>query len=278
MEECPIDYARFVSAKNAERECEEGTAGLYIAMAEAGELDAVTEDKSLHKILKAATRRVVIHAEDQDRLNQRRGLIEADKVHSHTTWRDETSSINATRRILAIARGAGAQVHLAHVSSAKELAMIAAYKDFATAGLSPHHLFLSAPDCYDHFREYAQIDPPIRDEENRIGLWKALNCGIVDMVGSYHMAVSSEDKDHPYPDSKSGAPSLQTMLPLLLGQVNNGAMTLNTLMDLTSAGPARAFNIAGKGRIAVGYDADFSFVDLQKEWTLDDDDVESGCG
>ena len=98
------------------------------------------------------------------------------------------------------------------------------------------------------------------------------------MLTSAHNPISVDQKDQDYPNCPSGAPSVQTMVPLMLDQVSKGAISLETLADLTSAGPARIFNVANKGRIAVGYDADFAFVDLKKEWLLDDDDVQSGCG
>lgn len=280
-ENTPIDFASYleITKENIDeiisREMNEGIAGIYVSMSDTNSL---ISDKDLHKLLKKAKRRVSIHAEDFYELEKRKDNIIRGKVESHPIWHDEKVSVEATRRILAIARGAGHPVHLMHLSSAKELGMIAAYKELATASLSPHHLFLSAPECYKHFHEYAQFDPPIRDEENRIGLWKALTSGIVDMVSSFHIPVTTNNKENVYPDSISGAPSVQSMLPLMLDQVNRGSLSLNTLIDLTSAGPARVFNIARKGRIAVGYDADFVICDLKKKWIFEDGDVESGCG
>ena len=277
----PLDCAYYlkVSGESMEttlsKEKAEGVAGIFVSMSDP---ESIQSDQDLHKLLKKATRRVAVHAEDFYKLEQRKDHIEHGNVESHPNWHDEQVSIEATRRILAIARGAGQPIHLMHVSGAKELGMIAAYKELTTVSLSPHHLFLSGPECYQHFREYAQLDPPVRNEENRIGLWKALSSGIVDMVASYHMPITTYDKEHTYPKSKSGAPSVQTMLPLMLDQVNNGSLSLNAVLDLTSAGPARAFNIAGKGRIAVGYDADLAIFNLTEKWTLQDDDVESSCG
>jgi dihydroorotase len=275
----PIDYAFFLEVNKSNtadvlaEECEGGIAGVSVSM-----VDGIEDDRGLHELLRKAKRRVTVHSENLKALEARKKYIEAGKVSSHPLWRNEKTAIEATRRILAIARGAGRPIHVSHISTDKEMGMMAAYKDIATASLSPHHLFLAGPDCYDHFKEYAQIDPPIRGEENRIGLWKALANGIVDMVGSYHQPVLTRYKDQPYPTSKSGAPSVQTMLPALLDQVNSGALSLNALIDLTSAGSARVYNISSKGRIAVGFDADFAVVDLNKEWMFDDDDVESGCG
>ncbi|MDG1857478.1 MAG: amidohydrolase family protein [Emcibacteraceae bacterium] len=279
VEGLPIDSAKFLTATNEnvshilKNEFNEGVAGIFVSMS-----DGIDDDIGLHELLCNAKRRVTVHAEDKEVLTSNYDQVETGNVSSHPLWHNERSTIDATRRILAIARGAGQPIHISHVSTDKELGMIAAYKEIATASLSPHHLFLSAPECYEHFKEYAQIDPPIRSEENRTGLWKGLTSGIVDMISSYHQPISVQDKDVIYPSSKSGAPSIQTMLPALLDQVNSGSISLQTLVDLTSAGPARTYNIAAKGRIAVGYDADFTLVDLNKEWTLDDDDVESGCG
>lgn len=274
-----IDHAKFIDLNSMDLEAalrhekDEGVVGLSLSM-----VDGIKDDKTLHELLSKAKRRVTIHAEDHYELEKSKSKIRQGDVHSHNDWHHEKVQTEATRRILAIARGAGHKVHLAHVGSDKALGMIAAYKEHATCSISPHHMFLNNPHAYDHFHQYALIDPPVGNGTNREGLWKGLVGGIVDMMGSYHMPVSVVDKEPDYPDCKTGAPSVQTMLPLLLDLVSNDRLSLQTVADLTSAAPARAFNIAKKGRVAVGFDADFTIVDLDKTWTLDDDDVESGCG
>lgn len=279
---CDHAYFKNVTRANISElftlEKEDGCAGIHLVMGATGDFEVIADDRTLLEVLKNGNRRVVVHSEDQDRLNARETNIEAGDVSSHNKWHDEKVAIDATRRILAIARGAGRPVHLQHVSTDKEMALIAAYKDIATAAVSSSHLFLSAPDCYDHFHNYVKFDPPVRGEENRIGLWKALTTGVVDVLASAHMPILVNEKDKNYPTCPSGAPSVQTMLTLMLDQVNKGAISLEMLIDMTSAGPARIFNITTKGRIAVGYDADFAVVDLKKEWVLDDEDVQSGCG
>lgn len=279
---CDYAYLQGATTDNIEQlislEKADGCAGIHLSMAQTNGCDFIPDDRTLHELLKSGTRRVVIHAEDQFKLDQRKRYIEDSNVSSHLLWRDESVAVEATRRILAIARGAGRPVHLQHISTDKEMAMLAAYKDIATAAVSPNHLFLRGPDCYEHFLNYTKIDPPIRSEENRMGLWKAVSGGIVDILASGHRPVSINNKEKPYPHCPSGCPSVQTMIPLMLDQVNKGGLSIQSLADLTSASPARIFNIAQKGRIAAGYDADFTAIDLQKTWVLDDDDVESGCG
>ena len=279
---CDYAYFKNASLENikylSELEVEKGCAGINLTMAKTNGFSSIEDDRTLLEALKSGRRRVIIHAEDQSRLDMRKFHIKLNDVKSHTDWRDQKSSINATRRILAVARVAGRRVHLQHISTDREMAIIAANKDIATAAVSPNYLFLSGPDCYDHFYNYAKLDPPIRDEENRIGLWKALTNGIVDVLASAHNPIQLNEKEKKYPNCPSGAPSAQTMVPLMLNQVNKGVISIENLVDLTSTSPARIFNIANKGRIAVGYDADFAVVDLNKKWELDDDNVESSCG
>ena len=98
------------------------------------------------------------------------------------------------------------------------------------------------------------------------------------MIGSDHAPHTLEEKGKPYPDSPSGMPGVQTLLPLLLDHVANGRMSLQRLIELTSAGAQRIFGIVGKGRIAAGYDADFSIVDLKAEWTIEQDWLASRSG
>src|SRR3546814_19430893 len=100
----------------------------------------------------------------------------------------------------------------------------------------------------------------------------------LDVIGSDHAPHRLEEKAKPYPDSPSGMPGVQTLLPLLLDHVAAGRTTLQRVIDLTSAGPQRVFGLVTNGRIATGYDADFSVVDLKKRWTIEENWLASRCG
>ncbi|MCF6215685.1 MAG: dihydroorotase [Emcibacter sp.] len=255
-----------------------GCCGIKIFMGDfTGDL-VINDDQKLADILSKGTRRIAIHAEDNDRLIERRHLSEEGGVSQHPIWRDAKTGYIAVDRILEIARRTGRQIHLLHVSTENEMALLAAYKDVASVEVTPQHLSLSAPECYEELGTYAQMNPPIRDEEERIGLWKALSAGIVDVLGSGHAPHEKELKALPYPQSPSGMPGVQTMLPIMLDQVNKGFLSMERLVDLTSSGPARLFNIAGKGRLAVGYDADLTLVDLKRKWTIEEDWLQSKSG
>jgi dihydroorotase len=122
------------------------------------------------------------------------------------------------------------------------------------------------------------MNPPIRSAAHRDGLWHWLNQGVPDVLGSDHAPHTREEKAKTYPASPSGMPGVQTLLPLMLDHVAKGRMTLERLIDMTSAGVQRVFGLVGKGRIATGYDADFTLVDRKGRFTVSGDWLESRCG
>lgn len=211
-------------------------------------------------------------------MNARLGeRIEGDPS-SHPVWRDDESAMLATRRILALARAARRRIHILHVTTPEELALIAQHKDIATCEVTPQHLTLAGEEAYPSLGSYAQMNPPIRSAAHRDGLWHWLNQGVPDVIGSDHAPHTIEEKARPYPASPSGMPGVQTLLPLLLDHVANGRTSLQRLVDLTSAGAQRVFGIVGKGRIVAGYDADFTIVDLNAQWTIEESWLASRCG
>jgi dihydroorotase len=278
------DHAFYVGATNnnaaslAELERMPGTAGVKIFMgASTGDL-LVSDDANLARVLASGHRRVAIHAEDEFRMQDRLGERVAGDPSSHPVWRDDESAILATRRILGLARAARRRVHVLHVTTPAELELLGANKDIATCEVTPQHLTLAGEEAYPRLGTYAQMNPPIRSGAHRDGLWNWLRQGVPDVIGSDHAPHTIEEKARAYPDSPSGMPGVQTLLPLMLNHVAAGRMTLRRLIDMTSAGPQRIFGIVGKGRIAVGYDADFSVVDLRKQWTVEESWLASRCG
>jgi dihydroorotase len=278
------DHAFYVGATNhnaaalAELERMPGTAGVKIFMgASTGDL-LVSDDANLARVLASGHRRVAIHAEDEDRMNARAEERVAGDPASHPVWRDDESAILATRRILRLAREARRRIHVLHVTTPAELELLGQHKDIATCEVTPQHLTLAGEDAYPRLGTYAQMNPPIRSGAHRDGLWKWLRQGVPDVLGSDHAPHTREEKAKEYPASPSGMPGVQTLLPLMLDHVAEGRLTLQRLIDLTSAGPQRIFGIAGKGRIAIGYDADFTVVDLKARWTIEEEWLASRCG
>lgn len=278
------DHAFYVGATvdNAEQLAEleriPGTAGVKIFMgASTGSL-LVDDDNALARVLASGKRRVAIHAEDETRMNARKDYrVEGDPA-SHPVWRDDESAMIATKRIIKLARAAGRRIHILHITTPAELEYISKNKDIATCEVTPQHLTLAGEDAYPRLGTFAQMNPPIRSGTHRDGLWHFVNQGVPDVLGSDHAPHTLEEKAKVYPASPSGMPGVQTLVPLLLDHVAHGRTTLARFIELTSAGPQRIFGLVGKGRIALGYDADFTIVDLKKRWTVGSDWLASRCG
>ncbi|MEO0036439.1 MAG: hypothetical protein RLZZ501_2462 [Pseudomonadota bacterium] len=282
---CWVDHAFFLGATSeglphlAEWERLPGCAGIKLFMGSSTGTLLLEDDVGLKTLLAAGTRRIAAHCEDETRLKQRRPLAEAEgHPRAHPVWRDAEAALIATRRLVGLAEQAGRRVHILHVTSAEEMAFLAEHKDWASVEVTPQHLTLAAPECYERLGTLAQMNPPIRDARAREALWAAIANGVVDTLGSDHAPHLRIEKGQGYPASPSGMPGVQTLVPLMLDHVAEGRLGLERLADLTSAGPARLFGLIGKGRIAVGYDADFTVVDLKAARTIGNDQIASRCG
>lgn len=268
------DFAFFIGgtrdnvAELPEIERMRGCAGVKVFIGSSTGSLLVEDDEGLRQILAVIQRRAAFHAEDEYRLNARKELrIEGDP-RSHPVWRDEIAALTATQRLVKLARDAGKRIHVLHVSTRDEIEFLRDHKDVATCEVTPHHLTLAAPECYERLGTRAQMNPPVRDGAHRDGLWRGIAQGIVDVIGSDHAPHTLEEKAKSYPASPSGMTGVQTVVPLMLDHVNAGKLSLARFVDLTSAGPARIYDIASKGRIAAGYDADITVVDLKRSETI----------
>ena len=244
-----------------------GAAGIKVFMGSSTGSLLVGDDEGVLRILQKTRRRAAFHSEDEARLEERKPLRVHDDASSHPVWRDEEVALRCTQRLVRIARQARATIHVLHITTAQEIEFLAAHKDVASLELTPHHLTLSRED-HGHLGTLIQMNPPVRNNAHRDALWVGLNQGIADILGSDHAPHNLEEKAKPYPASPSGMTGVQTLAPIMLDHVHHGRLSIERLMDMTSAGPARLFGIARKGRVAVGYDADFTIVDRNKTMTI----------
>lgn len=247
-----------------------GCLGVNLFLGSSTAAKALEGDEALIAIL-AKTRRVVsAHCEDEARLKERRHLVEGGApVSAHADWRDATAALMATRRFLAAARQTKRRVHVLNVTTAEEMPVLAANQDFATADATPLHLTFSAED-YARLGSLIQTNPPIREARHRDALWAAINAGVIGVVASDHSPHTRQEKAKPYPASPSGAPGVQTLVPIMLDHVAKGRLSLARMVEITSTGPARIYGIEGKGRIAPGFDADLTIVDLAQRRIIED--------
>ncbi len=278
------DHAFFVGAaaenvdKLGELERLPGVVGVKLFMGSSTGTLLVEDDDTLEAVLRSGTRRMAVHSEDEPRLRARMALAGNGGPAQHPVWRDVETARLATERLLRLARKTARRVHVLHITTADELPLLAAHHDLATVEVTPQHLTLEAPDCYEELRSFAQMNPPIREAHHRQALWAAVANGLVDVIGSDHAPHTRAEKAQPYPASPSGMPGVQTLLPLLLDHMSAGRLSLQRLVDLTSAGAQRIYGLAGKGRIAQGYDADLTLVDLEARRRIENSWLASKCG
>jgi dihydroorotase len=239
----------------------------------------VEDDASLERVMRAGRRRIAYHSEDEYRLQERKPLFHSGMPYaSHMEWRDEECAFLGTRRLMALARRTGRPAHILHVSTWQELGLLRDHRDVATVEVLVNHLTQVAPDVYERLGGFGVMNPPIRGREHLDAAWAAVRDGTVDTIGSDHAPHSRAAKLKPWPEVPAGLPGVQTMVPLMLDHVNAGRLSLSRLVDLMCAGPARVYGAVGKGRLAAGYDADFTVVDMKRTRTIEDSWIASPCG
>ncbi len=277
------DFAFFFGATpgNAETLAEaerlEGCAGIKMFMGSStGDL-LVSETEDVRRVLANGRRRVSVHSEDEARLRARASLRVPGDPSSHPVWRDPEAARMNTERLIRLARETGRRINVLHISTKEELPLLAAAKDVASCEATPHHLTFDGDEAYPRLGTLVQMNPPVRDASHRDAIFRALREGLFDVIGSDHAPHEREAKAKEYPDTPSGMPGVQTLVPVMLTHVAEGRLTLQRFVDLTSHGPQRVFGIAGKGRIALGWDADLTLVDLSARRVIEDGWIASKC-
>lgn len=238
----------------------------------------VEDDASLEAVMRSGRRRICYHSEDEYRLQARRPMFTPGMPHrNHMVWRDVETAMLGTRRLMAIARKTGRAAHILHVSTAEELAYLRDFRDVCTVEVLLNHL-TQTDEAYDRLGGYAVMNPPIRDQRHLDAAWAAVADGTVDCIGSDHAPHSREAKERPWPNTAAGLTGIQTLVPLMLDHVTSGRLSISRLVDLMCAGPARVYGALNKGRLAAGYDADFTLVDLKRQRMIRNDWLATPAG
>ena len=238
----------------------------------------VDKEEDIEKVFKYASKVVAVHSEDEEILKLRKKLIQKGDVKTHPVWRNEEVAISSTRKIVKIAKRLNKKAHILHVTTKDEVDFLSQNKGNITFEITPQHLTMYAPDCYDKLGSYAQMNPPIRDKSHYDRLWYAIRNDYNDTIGSDHAPHLKINKEKQYPDSPSGMPGVQTILPVMLNHMNDGKIKLNQIVKFLCENPVKIFGIKNKGYIKKDFDADFTIVDLNKVIEIKNDNIESKCG
>ena len=251
--------------------------GIKIFMgASTGNLLSAT-DEEVEAVVSNGQRVMAVHAEDEFLMNENKKTIlkDSNDVGMHCKWRDVNSSLNATKRVVGLAKKHNRHVHVLHITTSEEMDFLRKNKDTATVEVLPNHLTLNAPDCYENLGTLAQQNPPIREKHHQDALWKAIEDGTVDIVASDHAPHTLDEKSGTYPNTPSGTPGVQTLLPIMLDHAANGKLSYERLVDLMAYGPIRVHKIKNKCSITKNYDADFTIVDPKKTHVITNEEQAS---
>jgi len=234
----------------------------------------------LERIFAQGTRLIAVHAENQQRITQRRQQF-ATQYHIpdiHSEIQDDIAALQATELAVNLSIKYRRRLHILHLSTALEVEFLRLHKQpWITAEVTPQHLLLNR-SAYQELGTLAQMNPPLRTAHDNQVLWQGLQEGLIDFMATDHAPHTLAEKAQPYPQSPSGMPGVETLLPLMLTQMKQGKCTLKQVTQWLSTKVAEAYKIANKGRIAPGYDADLVLVDLEQEYPVRRVDLQTKCG
>ncbi|MFQ6021315.1 MAG: dihydroorotase [Acidiferrobacterales bacterium] len=253
--------------------------GIKIFMgASTGDL-LVHRHEDLERIFAHGNRLIAVHAESESRIQERRALFcERNDAAVHSEIRDNQCALAATEHVLALSKKYRRRLHILHMSTHEEVELLRAVKpSWVTAEVIPNHLLLNAHD-YAKQGTLVQMNPPIRQPEDNASLWQALHDGVADFIATDHAPHTLKDKRRRYPQSPSGMPGVETSLPLMLTQMVAGKCTLAEIQKWMCYGPAKAYGIPNKGKIAEGWDADLTVVDVETTHEVRNEDMFTKAG
>ena len=233
---------------------------------------------------------VTVHAEDAERfdpaaLDEATGVGRDAPADRWSQYRPAQAEVAAVETALSAAAEAGTSVHVAHTSTpaavdavSEAAAETAGANDRrVTCEVTPHHLLLSRADL-DGLGTYGRMNPPLRSESRCEALFERVRDGTVDVVATDHAPHTVAEKEASLTEAPSGVPGVETMVPLLLGQVATGRLSLSRVRDLVAANPARIFGLPEKGGVEPGADADLVLVDLDATESVRADRLHTACG
>ena len=276
-----VNYGFYIGATSdnlAELKRARRTPGIKIFIGSSTGDMLVDDQERLEEIFAETTLPITAHCEDEATVRANRAALKPPlSVHDHSRIRDRRAAVTATRRAIDLARRHDHRFHVLHVSTAEEVEILARTRGPITAEACPHHLFLDTSD-YARLGTLAQMNPSLKTEADRAALWRGLREGAIQVIATDHAPHTLEEKAAPYPDSPSGVPAVEVVLPLMLNEVNRGRCTLGDVAAWMCDGPARIWDIVGKGRIEEGFDADLVLVDMAARRAVRNAEQRTKCG
>jgi dihydroorotase len=271
---CHVDFGFFIGATPdnlEELNSIPEACGIKVFMGSSTGTLLVSERPDLDRIFGNGRKLIAVHAEDDAMIKENAARL-GDKatLQDHPFVRSPEAALKATKLAVELSKKYNRRLHILHLTTEEEADFLREEKveGLISVEVCPQHFLLIAPQIYDALGTYAQMNPPLREARHGKALWQALKDGVIDCTATDHAPHTREEKDKGYPKAPAGMPGVETLFPLMLNRVSQGLCTLPDLARWMSEGPARLYGMKGKGRIAVGNDADFAFVDMNATRTF----------
>lgn len=198
---------------------------------------------------------------------------------AHLESRPSLSEAEAVNRAILFTKPFGTKLHIVHMSSKEGVELVSQAKADGvqvTAETCPHYLLIDGFEI-KRLGPLLKMNPPVRGLDHTEALWRGLKSGVIDMIATDHSphAIEEKFKDNIW-DAIAGWPGVETMLPLMLNEVNRGRISVNEIVKYMSEGPARVWDMyPSKGSLSVGSDGDLTIVDLRQETVISADNLHS---
>ncbi len=280
-ERCVVNFGFYIGATPdnlTELQQAERTPGIKIFIGSSTGSLLVDEQEALERIFAETRLPVCAHCEDEATVRANAAKLNGGSCYAdHSRIRDHRAALIATRRAVDLAERHEHPFHVLHVSTAQEAEFLRSTSDRISAEACPHHLLFHTGD-YERLGSLVQMNPSVKTPQDCAALWDALRDGTIQVVATDHAPHTKQEKSLPYPQSPSGLPAVENSLALMLNSVHQGRCTLEQVVSWMCEGPARVWQIARKGRIEPGYDADVVLVDLEQERTVRNEQQRTKCG
>lgn len=246
----------------------------------------VDKDESLNSIFSAASQLgmpIMAHCEDTDIINSNVSALKEQyhsddlPVETHPEIRSVEACYESSRKAVAMAEKYGTRLHLAHLTTARELSLLDAAKPNVTAEVTPAHLIFSSED-YAVLGTRIKCNPAVKSIDNREALRTALAGGLISTIGTDHAPHLLTEKEGGALKAVSGMPMIQFSLVSMLSLVDEKVLTVEQVVRLMAHNPAELFGVRDRGFIREGYFADLAIVRNDDSWTLSGSDIVSRCG
>lgn len=224
---------------------------------------------------------IMAHCEDTDIINRNMQLAKQKygddpAVEHHPEIRSEEACWESTRLAVELASETEARLHVAHLTTERELQLFGSDPKITAEAVIAHLFFCD--DDYKTLGTRIKCNPAIKTRADRDALRRALSDGRIATVGTDHAPHLLSDKEGGCANAASGMPMVQFSLVAMLELVDEGVLSIERLVELMAHNPARLFEIAKRGFLRKGYKADIVLVKPQSPWTVDKDCIQSKCG